>query len=272
AVPLTLGLLPGSHTFNRENGTAYSFTVADNGTIVNDPTLAAVASIAGSTLSLLPLQQTVTINATALNTNWLWVDGVARRAAAPITVGLLPGRHTFMADGGSVCHFTVNANGTLTDDYDGTALDGIVDVQGLNLTVRGRAVAVDARALNMPALWIDSRAVFGARDGLLNMNLLPGGPNLFSYRGSGLKKTVSGSGTVSYAAALEGILTGSGTSRLNVVGRAITIDAQLWGVTRLWIDGVPFATDANGRLTLNLLPGRHSFFRENGPVYYFDVL
>jgi hypothetical protein len=66
--------------------------------------------------------------------------------------------------------------------------------------------------------------------------------------------TVNSNGTVSYAPALQGILTGQGTSTLVIHGAAVTIDATALHTTSLLVDytirestSVPF--------TLRLLPG-----------------
>jgi hypothetical protein len=80
--------------------------------------------------------------------------------------------------------------------------------------------------------------------------------------------SVAADGTAIYEAALEGALTGYGTSSLRVHGCSITIDAQLIGPMSLYLDGI--ALVEADLFTAALLPGKHSI-RINSTVIEFSV-
>ncbi len=89
------------------------------------------------------------------------------------------------------------------------------------------------------------------------LTLTPGNHTIADPRcGASVTFGVSDSGTVSYAAALEGALTGAGTSTLTVNGRTITIDATALSLPRLLLDNTLALTNA-APFAFTLLPGKY---------------
>src|SRR5204862_299239 len=122
-------------------------------------------------------------------------------------------------------YFTVAADGTISYD---AALDAVLTGAGTSvLTIRGASVTVDAGALEGTYLALDYVAhdpasAFSAR-------LLPGQHWLKTYGGDYLYFTVTADGAIDYDAALDGALTGRGTTTLGVVGRTVTLDTRALG-------------------------------------------
>ena len=86
------------------------------------------------------------------------------------------------------------------------------------MTVNGVTVTVDATALTTPSLLSDYRASESTAASF-TLTLLPGVHNLEDPEGTGtFDYTVNNDGTISYDAALEGILSGQGTNQLTVNG------------------------------------------------------
>ena len=97
------------------------------------------------------------------------------------------------------------------------------------------------------------------------LHLLPGSHFIEGGGGTGVADfTVNPDGTVSYASALQGVLTGQGTSTLGVVGAAVTIDATALSasVPKVSVDGVLESTAAP--FTLTLLPGAQDLESTSG--------
>jgi hypothetical protein len=78
---------------------------------------------------------------------------------------------------------------------------------------------------------------------------------------SGASVAFSVSGTVSYSASLEGVLSGAGTSTLSVHGVAVTIDATALAVPSLLVDGLP--ENAATPFVFTGLPGSLTLFEPN---------
>src|SRR5205823_1158989 len=86
--------------------------------------------------------------------------------------------------------------------------------------------------------------------------------------GSPVYFTVATDGTVDYAPALEGALSGRGTATLRINGLAVTLDARALGVGSLVLDYAGY--DATAPVSRRLLPGQH-FISIASVVYYFTV-
>src|SRR5258707_1927330 len=82
---------------------------------------------------------------------------------------------------------------------------------------------------------------------------LPGKHHLYTLGSDVVWFTVANNGTIGYAPALEGALTGHGTPALNVNARAVTVDSRFLDVSSLTMDYVSHT--AAERFTGRLLPG-----------------
>jgi hypothetical protein len=264
AAPFTTRLLPGRHAFYNSGGSAQYFAVADDGTISYDPALEGVMSGQGTT-NLVIQGRAVTIDASALTGTNLWVDGNSFAVATPFTTRLLPGRHAFYNSGGSAQYFAVADDGSISYD---PALEGVMSGQGTtNLVIQGRAVTIDASVLTGTTLWVDGNSFAVATP--FTTRLLPGWHAFYNYGGSAQYFVVADDGTISYDAALEGVMSGQGTANLVIQGRAVTIDASVRGTSTLWLDGT--ALGAATLVNSHLLPGPHNVWFGNGPSYAFSV-
>jgi hypothetical protein len=207
----------------------------------------------------------VTIDASALPGTNLWVDGNSFAVATPFTTRLLPGRHAFYNSGGSAQYFAVADDGSISYD---PALEGVMSGQGTtNLVIQGRAVTIDASVLTGTTLWVDGNSFAVATP--FTTRLLPGWHAFYNYGGSAQYFVVADDGTISYDAALEGVMSGQGTANLVIQGRAVTIDASVRGTSTLWLDGT--ALGAATLVNSHLLPGPHNVWFGNGPSYAFSV-
>jgi hypothetical protein len=262
--PFRLTLAPGQHHLQTNGNDVTWFEVAPDGTVAYEPALEGVLSGRG-TGTLAVNGRAVQIDARVLGVPALVVDWVSHEAAAPFGVRLLPGQHHLASIGGDTTWFGVAQDGTV--DYD-PALEGALSGRGTGtLAVNGRAVTLDARALGVSALvvdWVphDALAPFGVR-------LLPGQHHLASIGGDTTWFGVAQDGTVDYDPALEGALSGRGTSTLLVNGRAVTLDARVLGVSGLVVDWVPH--DAAAPFVVRLLPGQHHLASISGDFTWFGV-
>jgi predicted outer membrane repeat protein len=264
ATAVRVTLLPGVHYFASYGGAGQSFTVADDGAL--SLTNALNGSVSGNTLTI--TGRAVKIDASALGTAQnptpLFLDGILQ-AATVVTANLLPGRHAFASYGGAGQFFTIADDSTLslTNPLNGS-------VSGSTLTVTGRAVRIDASALgtarNPTPLYLDGILQAAM---VVTVNLLPGVHFFGSYGGSSQYFTVDDDGTLSLKNALNGSVSGN---TLTVTGRAVKIDAGALGTaqnpTPLYLDGI---LQAATLITVNLLPGRHSFASYGGAAQYFTI-
>jgi hypothetical protein len=201
-------LLPGQHTLTTNGKDVTTFTVNANGTVAYDATLE--GSLTGNgTTALAVIGRAVALDASALGVASVSLDGVAHAATAQFSVNLLPGQHTLTTNGTDVTSFTVNADGTISYD---PLLQGALTGSGTtSLVVNGRAVTLDASVVGVPSVSVDGVAY--AATAPFSVILLPGqhslndGTNVISF-------TVNPDGTVTYDPALQGALTGSGTTSL----------------------------------------------------------
>jgi hypothetical protein len=196
------------------------------------------------------------------------VDGATFAPAAPIQVTLTPGPHSILADGGAPLTFRVAGDGTV---YYDTNLEGILTGRGTrDLSIQGRGVTLDASGLISTWVWVDGVQL--PNSSALALRLLPGRHTFQAEQGPVLVFNLTTDGMVTDpTGALNGLVSGLGTPRLTVTGQPVTVDASRLGVGQVWIDGLPFNFRVGQPVTLGLLPGRHTFSREDGVVHHFDV-
>src|SRR5207249_3270841 len=203
----------------------------------------------------------VKIDARALGVSLLNVDNANHDATQPFTVHLMPGNQHYFYSGGALQYFTVANDGSI--DYD-PALEGALTGRGTStLVINGRTVQIDARPLGVGSLVLDSVG-YDAR-APISRNLLPGQHLVYTSFASGspayftvatlFRSTVANDGSIDYDPALEGALTGRGTSTLVINGRTVTLDARALGVGSLVLDYAGY--DATAPISRNLLPGQH---------------
>jgi hypothetical protein len=138
----------------------------------------------------------VNIDASALETP-LYLDGV-RQATPVLTAKLLPGRHGFVSNGGATQYFNIADDGTLS--LENTRLGS---VSGHTLTIRGLTVSIDASALGISSLTLDS-IVYQA--GSITVNVLPGRHSFFIRGSTSLYFDVADDGYITIPATENGIL------------------------------------------------------------------
>jgi hypothetical protein len=148
--------------------------------------------------------------------------------------------------------------------YD-AALQGVLTGSGTsNLGVSGRTITIDAHALSLPQLDLDLAFSFPSAT-TLSATVLPGTQYLLSQTiyGGQVFFDVGIDGKVSYDAGLQGVLTGSGTTNLNVNGATITINATALSLPQLDLDyQIDFASAAP--LSATVLPGTQFLFSATG--------
>ena len=136
--------------------------------------------------------------------------------------------------GGALVYFQTDSAGTI--DYD-PSLEGILSGRGTTaLRVNGAAVTIDASTLTSDYLSMDYMAQ--DKSSPINARLLPGSHSLVTHGGSVAYFTVTNSGKVDYDTALEGIITGSGTSTLHISGATVRVDATALTTDYLTMDYV----------------------------------
>jgi phenolic acid decarboxylase len=103
----------------------------------------------------------------------------------------------------------------------------------------------------------------------ITTRLLPGQHAFWNYGGSSQSFTVANDGTIDYDSALDGFVSGRGTSSLAVTGVALTIDPTARGASYLWVDYT--VLEATAPVTVRLLPGQHAVWFSTGLSYSFTV-
>jgi hypothetical protein len=140
-----------------------------------------------------------------------------------------------------------------------------------SLSVVGRPVTLDLSALGPFAQGptdVDGVAVDLTQTPVVQ--LMPGQHYVY-VQGVVTYFTVNADGTVDYDAALEGALTGRGTTSLSLVGLPVTLDLSALGQlaqSPTDVDGV--GVDLTQTPVVQLMPGQHYVY-VNGVVTYFTV-
>jgi Ca2+-binding RTX toxin-like protein len=211
------------------------------------------------------LFQETAIDATALLQAYFSVDYVPQDSAAPFGIDLAPGDHFVYTHGSAVVWFKIEADGTVSYD---PALEGIFTGQGTSaLTVRGVEVQIDTSALFGTYMTVDY--VPKTPGETLTTRLLPGDHFVYTHGSAVAWFKVETDGTVSYDPTLEGILTGQGTSELQVNGAVVRIDTGTLHPTYMSVDYVP--QTPGEALTTRLLPGDHFVYTHGSAVAWFKV-
>jgi hypothetical protein len=262
--PITVRLLPGLHWMSTTGDDNTYYSVNEDGTVAYDAALEGVLSGAGTT-SLAVNGSAVTLDASVLGASGLYLDNVLHDATAPITVRLLPGLHWISTTGDDNTYFSVNEDGTVAYD---AALEGVLSGAGTTiLAVNGSAVTLDPSVLGASGLYLDN--VLHDASAPITVRLLPGLHWMSTTGDDNTYFSVNEDGTVAYDAALEGVLSGAGTTSLAVNGSAVTLDPSALGASGLYLDGV--FHDASGPFTVRLLPGLHWMSTTGDDNTYFSV-
>ena len=219
---------------------------------------------------------TITIDATALTATAFVIAGVGSfNADAAQSISLEEGTYTYL-DGsaaGPGFQFTVSNTGTViyAAELDPVMLDGL---NTNTLVVNGAAITIDATALSS-ATWKVVGIVGNVSTATPETLRLLTGDYLFgdnSVVETGVGFTVSADGRMTYAAPLEPILSGAGTSTLTVDGAAITIDAHTLGsgaYSLVGIFGIRPVTDLSA---VRLITGNYSVGMSSGGNAAFAIV
>jgi hypothetical protein len=267
AQPLSVVVLPGVHVLlyptGGNNQASLEYTVRVDGTVDYPDALEGMLAGRGGT-SVTVRGLTVTIDATAFGRGrTLAAGGIGYFLTdGPFEAHVLPGVHTLLYNSGGgnagLVEYTARPDGRV--DYPAT-LDRILGGRGsTTLQVRGVALTIAADQMSAPAIALGGVGYFETDDGTA-LRLLPGIHQLFYNSGGGQTALVTCEvrvdGTVTYAPALEGILTGAGTATLTIAGIAIVIDARPAAVATVFIGGVGWL-DTTSPVEVRLLPGTHA--------------
>lgn len=258
--PFGVDLAPGDHFVYSTGGIAW-FKVENDGTISYDPALEGILSGQG-TSALAVNGVEIQVDASALLPTYMSMDYVAQDGSTPFTARVLPGDH-FVYATGAIVWFNVANDGTVNYDSE---LEGVLSGQGTNsLTLNGAEVQIDATSLLQTYMSVDYVAEDPSTP--LTTRLLPG--DHFVYVTGAIQWfKVATDGTISYDAALEGILSGQGTSSLKLNGAEVHIDASSLLQTYMSLDYV--AEDPATPFSARLLPGDH-FVYVTGAIQWFKV-
>ncbi len=258
-VPLVFTDLPGGYVLQdtAASNAVVAFTLNANGTVGYEPALEGVLT-GGGTTTLAVHGVAVTIDATALSsTNLLLSSELQVSNTVPLVFTDLPGGYVLQdtAASNAVVAFTLNANGTV--GYE-PALEGILTGGGTTtLAVHGVAVTIDATALSSTNLLLSSELQVSNTVPLVFTDL-PGGYVLQDTAASNavVAFTLNANGTVGYEPALEGILTGAGTTTLAVHGATITVDATTLSAPLLRLSS-ELTVSNSAPFTFTDLPGNY---------------
>lgn len=263
----TFALRPGAYTLRYYAGGDYgavSFTVTPSAKVDFDPSLDGALSGRG-TATLTVNGYAVGIDATALTAPLLDLTSVVTfPTSSPRAVRVLPGPHQLRYYAGSQDYPSVAVTITTAGkaQYD-PALEGVLTGNGTSsLTVRGRTISVDARALTPPELGLLSVTPPFPTSAVKSLTLLPGAYAVIYNAGFPIALstnfTVDVDGHVDYATQLDGAVDGRGTTALKLNGRAIVVDAtELSAPEWFFLSIALFAN--NAPQTVTLLPGVHYF-------------
>ena len=263
----TLTHVPGTKAFAEQSGGSFDFMVGADGTIDYDAGLDGFVSGRGTT-GLVVHGFDVTIDATSLTVPNFLIGGAGFQDGTVVqTLTLVPGTKAFAEQSGGSFDFMIGADGTI--DYD-AGLDGFVSGRGATgLVVHGFDVTIDATALTVPNFLIGGA---GFQDGTMVQTLthVPGTKAFAEQSGGSFDFIVGLDGTIDYGAALDGFLSGRGTTGLVVHGFDVTVDATSLTVPNFLIGGAGFQ-DGTMVQTLTHVPGTKAFAEQSGGSFDFTI-
>jgi cysteine-rich repeat protein len=236
-------------------------------------TLTAIAicvAVVGSAPATKAAAQTfpITFDATALGANCFNIDGGTFGGGQPAVVTILnlpPGSHSFdspCSNPNTEFFFTVTSSGTL--DF-APALDAYVGGRGTNrLTVSGLPIIFDATALSPNCFNLAYGAGGGPTTVLATLRVLAGTYEFdcpCAHPGTSFLFTVSTTGMLDFAAALDPYVSGRGTSTLTVMGYPIVFDATALSPPIFNLSHGAASGGHNTAVvtTLHLIPGDYTF-------------
>jgi hypothetical protein len=274
SAPFAFTGLPGTYTLwdSVGSGATVQFSLNPSGTVSYAANLEGILTGTGTT-TLTVKGRTATLDARGFSQTFLSVNNdVNMLTTAPFAFTALPGTYTLGGVGrpDTDVLFTLNANGTV--GYDPTLQGMLTGTGTTTLTVKGRTVTIDARALSIPNLILDNQVLVHTT-ALFSYTSLPGTYTLTDAANStaSVQFTLNPNGTVGYDATLQGILAGTGTTTLAVKGETVQIDARAHAAkaATFTVSGITgLATSAVQ--TLHLLPGM--MFFSSGTLQFFFTL
>jgi hypothetical protein len=128
------------------------------------------------------------------------------------------------------------------------------------------STSIDARPLSGDYFWVDG--VRYDRTTPLQALMTPGQHTVQAGGGTPIYFSVLRDGSVDYDPALEGILSGKGTTVLTLLGTTITLDARQLTIGRLNFNSSHFMNASDVVLSLRVLPGRQFCGHAGGQVYF----
>jgi len=263
SAPFTFTGLPGAASLtDSASGFSASFTLNANGTVNYTTAVAGVLSGSGTT-TLLVHDATVTIDATQLTLPTLSLgNGVVVTNTAALAFTALPGIYTLSDSQGAALQFSIGDDGNV--NYS-SFLQGILTGAGTpTLAVHGVTATIDATKLSLANLTVDN-AFTAATSAPFTFTGLPGTVLLTDPLGSGFSAgfTLNANGTVGYAAAPAGVLSGRGTTTLLVHDATVTIDATQLSLPTLSLGNGVVVTNT-AALAFTALPGTYTLSDSQG--------
>jgi len=260
-------LLPGAHSVVTSGGISVPFTVTGTGRVEYAAGVAGLLTGAGGT-TLAVHGLPVTINDADLSYANTTLYGTGWRTHQVVrTYRLLPSATSVVTSGGPSLPFTVTGSGRV--DYAAGLAGLLTGAGGTTLALHGLGITVDDADLSY-----DNTTLYGtgwrAHQVVRTYRLWPGASSVVTTSGNTVPFSVTGTGLVGYAAGLEGLLTGAGTTTVAVHGFPITLDMTDLGYANATVSGVAFGVPRPVR-TLRLLPGTHNVIANGGYTVPFTV-
>ncbi len=220
---MEVDLAPGVHTLQTNGADVVYFEVAPNGLIDYDTSMEGILQGKGTT-SLLVMGRQITVDAHLLSTTQLNFDGLVVHTFDPTIpnqstffLRLLPGEHKVTQIGGDTTLFYVTNAGLI--EYHPQLEGALVGAGTSTLGLQGREITIDATFLDLPWIWV-SYNLFQPVDGPIQVRLLPGIHYLILPEADEvIYFEVRPDGTIAYDPLREGILSGLGTTTLEVISQ-----------------------------------------------------
>lgn len=287
-VAITANVIPGNYMVN-ENGmnNGFAFTVSVLGAVGYAPEFewnpgggTGFLSRQGRTITIHPF--TIFVDSRPLSASQAritnendWQAGYPLNTQVQ-SARLIPGDYVFNENGANNGFgFSVDNRGAIS--YSATyelSIGGFLSrPEPDTMVVHGYPVSVCAQTLNAANVRIANESGYTPRDTPVRVRLIPGGYT-FNENGAnnGFQLSVGLGGGVAVDASLTpgGVVTGSGTSSLNVRGLAIEVDATALGAGSFRVDNELSAASTATVATVYLIPGGYHFVGP-GADFYFTV-